>query len=582
MPVDLALGRLPPRRDGGVWRRFRGARARDARRGGRAERRLPSGRFPALHGAHRRILVGTEERRYLIDAPAGPGDVPRPVVFAFHAFQESARRQRTLSGLGPLAQREGFIAITPEGRDTLPLGGQVGRGWRPGPGETGDVTFVRTLLDALERDRCVDRRRVFATGLANGGVFANLLGCVLGDRLAAVAPVAGAAPLDGCVPAQAMPVLLLGGGEEGGADAGAWWRRANGCGPPVAEQNRCVHATACAAEVVSCPAAPEPAWPPGASERLWRFFRAHSRPEPPGAGPPEPLAVGPGERLLVVAPHPDDETLGAAGLMQRVLAHGGAVRVVLLTAGDGYVEAVEHETRQPRPRPEAFVDYGERRLREARAALRVLGGPRLRFTLFGFPDGGLEPLLTRYWRRLHPERSPTTGVTAPPYGPEALGPDVPYDGADLRAEIVRLLLTVDPTIVVFPDPLDRHPDHRAAGLFTLLALTDWRGTHAPLPRLFAYLVHWPDWPPGWGAPAGTTNQPLLLPAPLPARVLARVALALTETEVATKQAALARYETQQREMAPLLAAFARRTEPFTVFTVQELRRVGPVIAHERR
>ena len=60
------------------------------------------------------------------------------------------------------------------------------------------------------------------------------------------------------------------------------------------------------------------------------------------AAQPTELAVKRGERLLVLAPHPDDETLGAGGLIQRVLARGGTVRVVLVTAGDGYVEAVVH------------------------------------------------------------------------------------------------------------------------------------------------------------------------------------------------------------------------------------------------
>src|SRR2546430_10087895 len=51
------------------------------------------------------------------------------------------------------------------------------------------------------------------------------------------------------------------------------------------------------------------------------------------AAQPTELAVKRGERLLVLAPHPDDETLGAGGLIQRVLARGGTVRVVLVTAG---------------------------------------------------------------------------------------------------------------------------------------------------------------------------------------------------------------------------------------------------------
>ena len=50
-------------------------------------------------------------------------------------------------------------------------------------------------------------------------------------------------------------------------------------------------------------------------------------------------------------------------------------------------------------------------------------------------------------------------------------------------------------LVVFPDPVDRHPDHRAGGLFTLLALETWTREGGPMPKLLAYLVHWPGWPP---------------------------------------------------------------------------------------
>ncbi len=115
---------------------------------------------------------------------------------------------------------------------------------------------------------------------------------------------------------------------------------------------------------------------------------------------PIPLTVDSGERLVVVAPHPDDETLGAGGLTQRVLERGGSVLVVLVTAGDGYVEAVVHETGRPRPRPSQYVAYGKRRLRESRTALRVLGGGRVRLEFLGFPDGGLGgSSFTRYCTR---------------------------------------------------------------------------------------------------------------------------------------------------------------------------------------
>ena len=292
-----------------------------------------------------------------------------------------------------------------------------------------------------------------------------------------------------------------------------------------------------------------------------------------------PLEVRDGERLLVVAPHPDDETIGTGGLIQRVLERGGSVRVALVTAGDGYVEAVVHETKEPRPRPTEFIAYGERRMSEARAAMRVLDNNRIRLQLLGFPDGGLTWLLRAYRPRSHPERSKTTGATHPPYR-EAFDPSVAYDGDDLRLELSRILDEVQPTIVALPDPADKHPDHHAASLFAIMAVNDWIARHAsgkkPPPRVLAYLVHWPAWPPGWNSPPDPKAEetPLLLPTGLRARDLARTELLLTHAEAQRKDAALARYQTQQREMGPVLGAFVRSTEPFTVLSVPFIRHVS--------
>jgi LmbE family N-acetylglucosaminyl deacetylase len=290
---------------------------------------------------------------------------------------------------------------------------------------------------------------------------------------------------------------------------------------------------------------------------------------------PQALEVGVGERLLVIAPHPDDETLGAGGLVQRVHARGGSVRIVLVTAGDGYVEAVVHETGLLRPRPAQYIRYGERRLREVRAAVRQLAADGVRLQFLGFPDGGLEKLLHAHWWRSHPERSSTTRAADPPYD-EALEPDVPYDGDDLRRELENIVNDVQPTIVVFPDPHDAHPDHRAAGLFSMLALADWLGKGVKGPaatlRLLAYLVHWPNWPVDWSAtPPGA--------AQLQREGAVRV-LTLTDAEMASKRAALAKHLTQQEEMPALLAAFVRHTEPFILIAPAQLQHVASMI--ERR
>jgi len=292
-----------------------------------------------------------------------------------------------------------------------------------------------------------------------------------------------------------------------------------------------------------------------------------------------PLEIGDHERLLVVAPHPDDESIGAAGLVQRVLARGGSVDVVLVTAGDGYPDGVRGSLGGAAPAASDFIAYGATRIGEERAALATLAAhahDRLRLVVLGFPDGALAALRTTNVSADSPARSPTTGATDPPYDALVVAPDAPYAGDVLRRALVASIAAARPTIVALPDPLDTHPDHAASGLFTLEALAAWKEapsggaavTPATAPRVLAYLVHWPDWPPGWDATTvdpAAEHTPLALPDALPLRS-GRVVLELTEGEIATKRDALARHVTQQRQMPVYLAAFARGSEPFTLLS----------------
>lgn len=310
------------------------------------------------------------------------------------------------------------------------------------------------------------------------------------------------------------------------------------------------------------------------------------------ADAPAPLNILPGERLLVLAPHPDDEVLGAAGLMQQVLARGGSVRVAIATAGDGYVEAVEQETGQLRPKPANYLQYGETRLAEAARAANVLGNGHGRLDLLGFPDGGIHPLLIAHWSRLHPERSETTGMNAVPYA-ETEDKGLPYDGADLRNQLVRILKQERPTLIAFPDAMDWHPDHDGLALFALLAIGDWLekqhgpaapGAQANQPRLLAYLVHWyHDWPSGSsaGKPADLSEQPLFLPDDLPVRGHDRACVFLDRSQRAVKSHALAQYQTQQRAMGAFLAAFVRSSECYSVLKIPDAEKIEALMEQKR-
>lgn len=157
------------------------------------------------------------ERSYYLHLPAGAARPERrPVVIVLHgggrtAGDDLARR----TGYNRIADREGFIAVYPNG---------VGARWNDGRGPTfrqgresaavDDVGFIAGLIDAVLRRYRGDPRRVYVTGLSNGGMMTLRLGCELGRRLAAIAPVIAAMPLEvlrSCRPDAPLPVLVMNG-----------------------------------------------------------------------------------------------------------------------------------------------------------------------------------------------------------------------------------------------------------------------------------------------------------------------------------------------------------------------------------
>lgn len=298
------------------------------------------------------------------------------------------------------------------------------------------------------------------------------------------------------------------------------------------------------------------------------------------------LTLGPHERLLVLAPHPDDETLSSAGLASQVLEHGGTVREVVITAGDAYVEAVQQETGKANPSRRDYIRYGETRLAESRRAAQLIGNGFIHLDLLGFSDGAIYPDLISHWQRQNPLRSDFTGLSRVAYR-VAKNRGVAQDGQDLHNELVAILRDTQPTIIAFPDVMENDSDHAALGMFALLAIHDWLAQnqhHSIKPRLLAYLIHWQHgWPKGsdWGVPLDWSDQALPLPKDLPLRGHSRTCVNLSPRQIRLKRAALAEYKTQQRIMADFLAAFVRNSECFTLLKPDENNRLEHVVEHWR-
>jgi len=292
--------------------------------------------------------------------------------------------------------------------------------------------------------------------------------------------------------------------------------------------------------------------------RVGHIVRIEDQPaaDRPGAIDQRPHAR---TRLLVVAPHPDDEALGAAGLIQRVRARGGTVRVVLLTSGDGFPEGVELVDRIAHPRPSDYRGYGAMRERETRAAMSMLGVPVNDIAFLGFPDEGLCRIASTYlFDKRRAFESPYTNRERPP-ATEQIVRGVKYRGVDLRRELERIVEEYRPTLLAVPHPEDEHPDHCSTHIFVREALEVVSSQAQGRLHVLHYLVHFGQWPLTAGSGAGSTLNP---PDGFPRNEGRWTSLTLTAAEASTKKRALRAYSTQMQVIGRFLIAFGRSNELF--------------------
>lgn len=167
------------------------------------------------------------------------------------------------------------------------------------------------------------------------------------------------------------------------------------------------------------------------------------------------LALTAGTRLLVVAPHPDDESIATGELIQQVRQLGGEVRILLLTLGDNNPWPQRWVERRVRIGAAERRRWGERRRNEVAQALAQLGVESSALTAAGWPDMGVTGKLIQS-----------------------------LDAC--RQVVADSLDDFRPNLLALPSLGDHHPDHSAAHVITRLAVAQWQG---PAPRMLAYLVH---------------------------------------------------------------------------------------------
>lgn len=249
--------------------------------------------------------------------------------------------------------------------------------------------------------------------------------------------------------------------------------------------------------------------------RLWAAFvvgLALSYACGPGEDPSTPaggaisgtarLRFGPID-VVVFAPHPDDEVIGAGGVVQRALETGKHVRIVFATNGDGYPQAASALLHKAIPllRNADYLHLAAARQHEAIAADHVLGVSASDLVFLGYPDGVLAEVNAD--TEGEPVQSPTTGRTTT-YGPVeidyhtlAYGRPAAYTRAAILTDVEELLRKSRPTQVYVTDSADQHPDHKATYdlVSDAIAAIRFRGT------FLTFVVHSG---PGWPWPQGAT------------------------------------------------------------------------------
>lgn len=275
------------------------------------------------------------------------------------------------------------------------------------------------------------------------------------------------------------------------------------------------------------------------------------------------LVLTSSDRVMVLAPHPDDEVLGCGGVLQRAVAMGLPHRVVFLTYGDSNERSFVVYRRKPVLSQRAVRRMAEVRRGEAIAAAGKLGVSSDRLTFLGYPDYGTLAIWSDHWGARAAYRGILTRATAVPYA-DALRPGAPYKGEEILRDLETVLTEFQPTKLSLSHPSDSHPDHLALYLFTRVAL--WNLAGRVQPELYPYLIHFRHWP----EPRGLhRNAPLVPPEPLE-REIAWRQLELTPTEVARKLAALKRHRSQFGYSSTSLSSFVRPNELFGDFPIVRL------------
>ncbi len=180
--------------------------------GGWAQSDLTTG-YNIQSGEHKYKVGGN--RKYLLYIPASYNTKKgAPLVLFFHGGGGNMEQAASDYGWEEKADKEGFVLAFPNGSSRLPR--QHLATWNAGnccgyarDKKIDDIKFVKQVIADIKQRANIDERRVFATGMSNGGMMTYRLACEMADTFRAIASVAGTDNTKECSPLRPISVMHI-------------------------------------------------------------------------------------------------------------------------------------------------------------------------------------------------------------------------------------------------------------------------------------------------------------------------------------------------------------------------------------
>ncbi|MCM8759858.1 MAG: PIG-L family deacetylase, partial [Candidatus Omnitrophica bacterium] len=256
------------------------------------------------------------------------------------------------------------------------------------------------------------------------------------------------------------------------------------------------------------------------------------------------------ERVIIFAPHPDDEILGCASLIQKVIKNEGEVFVVYLTNGDHNQVPYRVYEKKIILKPADYVKLGETRRKESTKATGILGVPQENLIFLGYPDFGCLRIWEDFWGNVKkPFMSFLTRARYVPYR-ENFSFGQPYVAESILNDLKKIITQLKPTKIFITSPFDTNTDHRALYNFVRAAILEIKEIRV---EVFIYIIHFKNYPQ-------KKSEFLMLPE-IPS-VYETFLVPLDNEEVSKKDEALSCFKSQTVFKKGWFFSFARKNEIF--------------------